>query len=256
MPDERHRRQPTLETCPAVRPRPRDRRRRQELRQRPRAARHQPRGAGQGEVTCVLGDNGAGKSTLIKIIAGLHEHTEGDCCVDGEASTSPRRARPSTAASPPSTRTWRWSPLMAVWRNFFLGSELTRQGPFAPLDVDGDAGRSRDAELRKMGIVIRDLDQPVGNLSGGAAAVRGDRPGGLLRRAGADPGRADRGARRQAVRRGAEVRRRGARRGARASSSSPTTRTTPTWWATTSSSSSSAGSCLDTTALGARRSRS
>jgi simple sugar transport system ATP-binding protein len=30
-----------------------------------------------GEVACVLGDNGAGKSTLIKIISGLHPHTEG-----------------------------------------------------------------------------------------------------------------------------------------------------------------------------------
>ncbi|MET7490632.1 ATP-binding cassette domain-containing protein, partial [Streptomyces sp. NPDC005538] len=31
-----------------------------------------------GQVTCVLGDNGAGKSTLIKIISGLHQHTEGE----------------------------------------------------------------------------------------------------------------------------------------------------------------------------------
>ena len=38
----------------------------------------------QGEVTCVLGDNGAGKSTLIKIIAGLHDYTEGTMKVNGE----------------------------------------------------------------------------------------------------------------------------------------------------------------------------
>src|SRR5690348_17777243 len=36
------------------------------------------------KVTCVLGDNGAGKSTLIKIISGLHQHTEGEFLVDGE----------------------------------------------------------------------------------------------------------------------------------------------------------------------------
>ena len=59
-----------------------------------------------GEVTCVLGDNGAGKSTLIKIISGLHQHAEGELLVDGEDRyASPPRARPSTAASPPSTRT-------------------------------------------------------------------------------------------------------------------------------------------------------
>ena len=47
-----------------------------------------------GEVTCVLGDNGAGKSTLIKIIAGLHQHSEGTYEVEGQPVhfTSPREA--------------------------------------------------------------------------------------------------------------------------------------------------------------------
>ncbi|MFN8194844.1 MAG: Gfo/Idh/MocA family oxidoreductase [Nocardioidaceae bacterium] len=55
-------------------------------------------------------------------------------------------------------------PLMSVWRNFFLGNEpLT---PFKTLD----ARKARDTcreELLNMGIDIRDLEQPVGTLSGG-----------------------------------------------------------------------------------------
>lgn len=58
-----------------------------------------------GRVTCVLGDNGAGKSTLIKIISGLHQHTEGEFLVDGEPVRFTTPATPSPGASPPSTRT-------------------------------------------------------------------------------------------------------------------------------------------------------
>src|SRR4029077_16004610 len=49
---------------------------------------------GASEVTCVLGDNGAGKSTLIKIIAGLHQHSEGTYEVAGKEVhfNSPREA--------------------------------------------------------------------------------------------------------------------------------------------------------------------
>ena len=63
-----------------------------------------------GEVTCVLGDNGAGKSTFIKILAGAHEHTDGELLIDGVAR---QLAQPAVGAepraSPRSTRTSRWS---------------------------------------------------------------------------------------------------------------------------------------------------
>jgi simple sugar transport system ATP-binding protein len=58
-------------------------------------------------------------------------------------------------------------PLMSIWRNFFLGSEPTvGRGPFKRLDVKACKETAR-SELARMGIDIRDPDQPVGQLSGG-----------------------------------------------------------------------------------------
>ena len=120
-----------------------------------------------GEVTCVLGDNGAGKSTLIKIISGLHPHTEGTLKVDGAEVhfTSPRQSLDHGIATV--YQDLAVVGLMEVWRNFFLGSEM-RMGryPLAPLDIKG-MKEIADAELRKMGIVVKDINQPIGTLSGG-----------------------------------------------------------------------------------------
>ncbi|GII42073.1 ATP-binding cassette domain-containing protein [Planotetraspora phitsanulokensis] len=119
----------------------------------------------QGEVTCVLGDNGAGKSTLIKIISGLHEHTDGTMTLDGAECRfpSPRAAQASGIATV--YQDLALAPLMSVWRNFFLGNEL-RKGPFRTLDI-ARMKQICDEELAKMGIIIPDLDRPVGGLSGG-----------------------------------------------------------------------------------------
>ncbi len=120
-----------------------------------------------GTVTCVLGDNGAGKSTLIKIISGAHQHTEGSYLIDGEPVrlADPRQALDRGIAAV--YQDLATVALMPVWRNFFLGSELTRgRGPLRRLDVAGMKATA-DRELRRMGIALDDLDQPVGSLSGG-----------------------------------------------------------------------------------------
>ncbi len=120
-----------------------------------------------GKVTCVLGDNGAGKSTLIKIIAGLHQHTDGTLRVNGEETTftSPRQALDAGIATV--YQDLAVVPLMPVWRNFFLGSELTTGfGPFKRLDVAKMKAITKQ-ELADMGIDLRDVDQPIGTLSGG-----------------------------------------------------------------------------------------
>jgi len=120
-----------------------------------------------GEVTCVLGDNGAGKSTFIKMLAGVHRPDEGELRMDGRPVVllSPRDAIDRGIATV--YQDLAVIPLMAIWRNFFLGSEpTTGKGPFRRFDVAG-AKRTTRNELKDMGIDIRDPDQPVGTLSGG-----------------------------------------------------------------------------------------
>lgn len=121
-----------------------------------------------GEVTCVLGDNGAGKSTLIKILAGLHPPTSGSVLVDGEevSFSSPRDALDAGIATV-------YQDLavvgkMSVWRNFFLGQELT--GPFGVLRA-AEMRRVADEQLRAMGIELRSVDVDVEALSGGQRQV-------------------------------------------------------------------------------------
>ena len=120
--------------------------------------------ASAGEVTCVLGDNGAGKSTLIKVVAGLHRHDTGTYEVRGEEVSfgSPRDALDRGIATV--YQDLAVVPLMPVWRNFFLGSE--KRGRFGRLDV-GSMRATTHREMAAMGIDLRDVDQPIGTLSGG-----------------------------------------------------------------------------------------
>jgi simple sugar transport system ATP-binding protein len=120
-----------------------------------------------GEVTCVLGDNGAGKSTLIKILSGVHRADRGEVLLDGQpvAFAAPREALDAGIATV--YQDLAMIPLMAIWRNFFLGAEPTRgRGAFRRFDA-ALARETTRRELSAMGIDIRDPDQPVGTLSGG-----------------------------------------------------------------------------------------
>jgi simple sugar transport system ATP-binding protein len=120
-----------------------------------------------GEVTCLLGDNGAGKSTLIKTLSGVYTPDDGEYLFDGEARRfdSPREALELGIATV--YQDLAMIPLLSIWRNFFLGSEPTKGfWPFRRFDVKSAKDVSR-GELGKMGIDIRDPEQPVGTLSGG-----------------------------------------------------------------------------------------
>jgi simple sugar transport system ATP-binding protein len=120
-----------------------------------------------GTVTCLLGDNGAGKSTLIRILSGVHRPTAGRYQVDGQTVSfaSPRDALARGIATV--HQDLALIPLMPVWRNFVLGSELLRGArPFRRLDVI----RSRAVTCRglsSLGVSLEDVDRALGTLSGG-----------------------------------------------------------------------------------------
>lgn len=122
-----------------------------------------------GEVTCILGDNGAGKSTLIKILSGFHRPDEGTMLVDGEPRVfhSPHDARKAGIATV--YQDLGMVPMMSVWRNFFLGAEPRRRlglGPFRAIDTQ-EARRVAREEIGRIGIDLRNPDQPASTLSGG-----------------------------------------------------------------------------------------
>jgi simple sugar transport system ATP-binding protein len=119
------------------------------------------------EVHCLLGDNGAGKSTLIKILSGVHRPTRGEFLFEGKRVDldSPRQALDLGIATV--FQDLAMLSLMSITRNFFLGREpKKRLGPINLFDSKGAATITGE-ELRKIGIKIRDPDQPVGTLSGG-----------------------------------------------------------------------------------------
>lgn len=120
-----------------------------------------------GEVTCLLGDNGAGKSTLIKVLAGVHAPTSGAYLLDGAEVRfgSPRDALAQGIATV--YQDLAMVPLMSVWRNFFLGSEIAvGRGPFRRLGV-ATMRRVALEQLAAMGVELADPEQPVESLSGG-----------------------------------------------------------------------------------------
>ena len=120
-----------------------------------------------GEVTCVLGDNGAGKSTFIKIMAGVHQADSGTMKINGVETrfASPRDALHAGIATV--YQDLAVVDLMETWRNFFLGSEITRPIPLLrPLDIARMRQITSD-ELAKLGIHLDSVDHPLGTLSGG-----------------------------------------------------------------------------------------
>jgi simple sugar transport system ATP-binding protein len=82
---------------------------------------------GRNEVVGLLGDNGAGKSTLIKIVTGYHSPSEGELYFEGEQvdNLSVARARQLGVETVYQERAL--AELQTLWRNIFLGRELSNR---------------------------------------------------------------------------------------------------------------------------------
>jgi simple sugar transport system ATP-binding protein len=116
-----------------------------------------------GDVLGICGDNGAGKSTLIRIISGAQEPSAGEILLRGTALRlrSPQDAYAAGIAT--IYQDLALSPRLAIWKNVFLGAELTRFGLLDKARMRRDA----TAYMARLGITVTDPDKPVENLSGG-----------------------------------------------------------------------------------------
>jgi simple sugar transport system ATP-binding protein len=121
-----------------------------------------------GEVVALVGDNGAGKSTLLKIFAGYQPPTGGTLRFMGR---DVRFATPAEARAMGIEAVYQDLAIvdqLSLWRNFFLGKEITRK--LGPLRVLARQRMRREAEkaIAELGLTrIRSAEEPVWTLSGG-----------------------------------------------------------------------------------------
>jgi len=121
----------------------------------------------RNEVVGLVGDNGAGKSTLIKIATGYHQPDRGEMYFNGEkvADLSVARARQLGIETVYQEKAL--ADLQALWRNIFMGRELTTR--FGFLDVKGMEQETKKLMIGSMGFTSAAVapDSVVRTFSGG-----------------------------------------------------------------------------------------
>jgi D-xylose transport system ATP-binding protein len=120
-----------------------------------------------GETLGIVGENGAGKSTLMKIIAGVMPPDHGTISLDG---TTVHFRSPADSARLGIAMVYQDLALcdnLDAVANMFLGSEIVRWRVPGARRSRGQMRRATEEVLDRLGIKLRSLDIPVGQLSGG-----------------------------------------------------------------------------------------
>jgi simple sugar transport system ATP-binding protein len=85
---------------------------------------------GHNEIVALIGDNGAGKSTLIKVITGVNLPNKGEIYFKGERITKHSVKKSRNLGIETVYQEKALSDLQPLWRNVFMGREITSFGGF------------------------------------------------------------------------------------------------------------------------------
>ncbi|MBI9096143.1 MAG: sugar ABC transporter ATP-binding protein [Sphaerochaeta sp.] len=115
----------------------------------------------KGEIHAIVGENGAGKSTFVKLLAGIHNPTEGTYYIDGKETlfSSPKEAMPYIGLVHQDREL---IPHFNGYRNLFLGTEISKIG-----FLDNVSMKEQCNIIREKFNLNMDLDKPVMELGTG-----------------------------------------------------------------------------------------
>lgn len=115
-----------------------------------------------GEVVALVGDNGAGKSTLVKVLAGVHQPTDGTIEFMGSPVTMDSPGRAIELGIATVFQDLALCENLDVVANLFLGQELS---PWALNEVQMEV--QAWTLLRELSARIPSVREPIASLSGG-----------------------------------------------------------------------------------------